>query len=316
MPSNSNLNRANVAGDNEFYTRREDIEDEMEHYKEHFIGKTIYLNCDDYRTSQFYAYFKDNFARLGLYKLIATHYIERNLFSDIKPAMAEYDGIKETVTPLSGDGDFASDYCREILFKQADICITNPPFSIKKKWMALALKSGKFFIVLLPIHAIEGQLVDDYMEGRVRLGYNRPDKFIRPDGAATAVACMWLTNLPVDKHRDVSLVPYVPGKYHEYLNYDAIEIGSAKTIPDYRDGVMGVPITYLFYHNPNRVDILGYISDSHKHLKYSITPRRYFNVETQKYMDGLLYMKDGIITEHFPRFAIKLKSRTDLREGK
>ena len=140
MKHNTNLHSARAAKNDEFYTQLADIEKELAHYKDHLRDQVIYCPCDDYRTSQFVAFFKTNFHRLKLKKLIATHYTYQDLFTHNTSYKYEFDGRKETITALEGDGDFRSDECMKLL-DEADIVVTNPPFSLFREFITLVEKA-------------------------------------------------------------------------------------------------------------------------------------------------------------------------------
>jgi hypothetical protein len=169
MPSqNKRLRSASTAKKDEFYTQLSDIEKELKHYKNHFKGKVVYCNCDDPRTSNFFHYFSYNFEKLGLKKLITTCYKNQNmdLFSQNDSEQAiylEYDGDKNGnnvpeskeigIKPLKGDGDFRSKECIELL-KQADIVVTNPPFSLFREYVAQLTEYDKKFLIIGNMNAI------------------------------------------------------------------------------------------------------------------------------------------------------------------
>ena len=162
MAGNKSLHAANRAKNDEFYTQLSDIENELRHYKHHFKDKTVYCNCDDPRVSNFFHNFSYNFEHLSLRKLIATCYKNQNsdLFSQNDSEQAvylEYTGDKDgngiptpdeiAVKPLKGDGDFRSEECIKLL-KQADIVVTNPPFSLFREYVAQLVEYGKHFIII------------------------------------------------------------------------------------------------------------------------------------------------------------------------
>ena len=159
---NSNLNNAKKAKQDEFYTELTDIERELSHYKEHFRDKTVLCNCDDPYVSNFFRYFAYNFEHLGLRRLITTCYKNQyaDLFSTNKADRAiwlEYTGDKNGdlipspeeigVHYFVGDGDFRSAECIELL-KQADIVVTNPPFSLFREYIAQLMEYGKKFLII------------------------------------------------------------------------------------------------------------------------------------------------------------------------
>jgi len=143
--SNKNLHKASQEKEDEFYTQLADVEKELKHYKDQFCGKVIFCNCDDPRESNFVKYFSMNFEHLGLKKLIATHYKEANLFTQELPYKLEYTGDKnnnrvpdpeEFITEMVSTGDFRSEECIELL-READIVVTNPPFSMFREYMLM-----------------------------------------------------------------------------------------------------------------------------------------------------------------------------------
>lgn len=168
-PKNSSLSAAKTAKEDEFYTQLADIERELKHYKKHFKGKVVYLNCDDPHKSNFFHYFSYNFERLGLKKLIATRYKSQqtDLFSQSDSERAiylEYEGDKSGnmipdpaeigIKPLMEDGDFRSAESIELL-KQADIVVTNPPFSLFREYVTQLVEYDKKFIILANQNAVK-----------------------------------------------------------------------------------------------------------------------------------------------------------------
>lgn len=290
---NRNLQRARSAKKDEFYTQLPDIERELKHYKDHFKGKVVYCNCDDPRVSNFFHYFSFNFEKLRLKKLIATCYKNQDmdLFSrnDSEQAIyLEYEGDKNKnnkpdpeeigIKHLKGDGDFRSAECIELL-KQADIVVTNPPFSLFREYVAHLFKHNKQFLIIGNVNAITYKEVFHLIkENRLWLGpsirsgdreFGVPDdyplnaagyrvddegkKYIRVKGVR------WFTNLDYkERHEDLILYKtYNPDEYPAYDNYDAIEVSKTKDIPADYDGEMGVPITFLDKHNPDQFEIVG-----------------------------------------------------------
>lgn len=290
---NRNLNQASKSKQDEFYTQLSDIEKELRNYKDHFKGKVVLCNCDDPRISNFFHYFSYNFEKLELKKLIATCYKNQNLdlFSQNdseKAIYLEYEGDKNGnkkpdlneigIKHFNDDGDFRSDECVELL-KQADIVVTNPPFSLFREYVALLVEYEKKYIIIGNINAISYKetfkLIKD---NRMWLGHSihsgdrefrvpehyplnasgsRVDdngiKYIRVKGVR------WFTNLDYkERHEDLILYKtYSPAEYPTYDNYDAIEVSKTKDIPADYDGAMGVPITFLDKYNPDQFEILG-----------------------------------------------------------
>lgn len=284
---NKNLHKASKAKKDEFYTQLPDIERELKYYKAHFKGKVVYCNCDDPRVSNFFHFFSYNFEKLGLKKLIATCYKNQDmdLFSEHKSEQAiylEYTGDKNGnnvpdpneigIKKLKGDGDFRSKECIELL-KQADIVVTNPPFSLFREYVSQLIEYDKKFVIIGSQNAISYKEVFNLIqEDKIWLGYNSVKKFTMPEnyehnsikienGVKYAVfgnVC-WFTNLDIAKrHEDLILYKtYSPEEYPKYDNYNAIEVSKVTEIPKDYAGAMGVPITFLDKYNPKQFEILG-----------------------------------------------------------
>lgn len=256
---NSNLHRAKAVQDDEFYTMLEDIEKELEHYKGNFINKTIYCNCDDYQVSNFFKFFGENFERFHLKKLIATCY-KGGTGRAVKAIMT--DPSKVSVNELTGDGSFDSPECLELL-KEADIVVTNPPFSIIRNLFDILIKNDKKFILIGPTTAIYHKvLLPKFQSGELQIGINYVKNFIN-HGQLKLVGAVWYTTVPNDipKRKLILEKEYTPYRYPKYDNYDAIECNDSNKIPKFYYGVIGVPLSYSKFHNPDEFEILG-ISDS------------------------------------------------------
>ena len=293
---NTNLNAAKRAKKDEFYTQLADIERELRHYKEHFRGKVVYCNCDDPRVSNFFHYFSHRFEALGLKKLIATCYKNKNpdLFSrhDSEQAIRlEYDGDRDGnrvpdpeeigIFPLQGDGDFRSAECIELL-KQADIVVTNPPFSLFRQYVAQLVKYDKQFVIIGPRNGITYKEIFPLIrDNKIWLGYGfksgnayfktsrskedfAPGVYNEDTDLVKFRNVIWFTNLDIKKrHENIILYKkYSPEEYPKYDNYDAIEVNKIKNIPVERGGVMGVPITFLDKHNPDQFEIVGLLASA------------------------------------------------------
>lgn len=299
MNKNSNLHKAKKAKADEFYTQLSDIEKECSHYKEHFKGKTILCNCDDPRISNFFFYFSANFEYLGLKKLIATCYKNQdiNLFSEGKSEKAVYivyegdrngnknvDNNELDIRELQGDGDFRSRECIELL-KQADIVVTNPPFSLFREYVAQLMEYQKQFLIIGHQNAITYKEIFPLLkENKIWLGngFSRGNAYFRiPETASRDYAkgvydeetklvkfrnCCWFTNLDHSKRHEVIETgqTYSPEKYPKYDNYNAIEVSKLKDIPMDYDGVMGVPVTFMDKFNPEQFEIIGMAEDNGK----------------------------------------------------
>jgi hypothetical protein len=288
---NKNLHSAKKGKNDEFYTQLSDIENELRHYKAHFKDKVVFCNCDDPRVSNFFHYFSYNFENLGLKKLITTCYKNqsRDLFSDNQSEKAiwlEYMGDKNGdkvpnpeeigIHPLKGDGDFRSEESIELL-KQADIVVTNPPFSLFREYVAQLVEYDKKFIIIGHQNAITYKEVFKLIkDNKIWLGYGFSGgaaHFInkhyedyatatdRREGMIRVSGVVWFTNLEIKKrHEDLPLYRTYHGhenEYPKYDNYDAINVDKTKNIPMDYESIIGVPITFLDKYNPEQFEILG-----------------------------------------------------------
>lgn len=311
--ANKRLNAAKSAKKDEFYTQLADIERELQHYWQHFRGKTVLCNCDDPYESNFFKYFALRFNQLGLKKLICTCYngspvqgnelIIRFEEFDEEPKKVAYKVEITEVCDMNGDGavdlsdvryllqndknvlsilqtgDFRSGECIELL-KEADIVVTNPPFSLFREFIGQLMKYQKSFLIIGNVNAITYKEIFPLIKtNKLWLGpsitsgdrkFNVPDdyslnaagcgidengrKFIRVKGVR------WFTNLDHQKrHEELDLVcRYSPEEYPKYDNYDAIEVSKTANIPFDYDGVMGVPITFLDKYNPSQFEIIKF----------------------------------------------------------
>ena len=308
---NASLQRAAKAKADEFYTQLPDIEAELKHYKEHFKGKKILCNCDDPFESNFFKYFAMNFNHLGLAKLTATSYVDSPIAEGQLP-LFEVQGLgvrqgegkkpykmeisevhdedgnqaidladveyllknqRNTLSLLEGDGDFRSQECIELL-KDADIVVTNPPFSLFREYVAQLVEFNKKFIIIGNKNSITYKEIFSLIKaGQLWLGYrniNQDMWFIVPedydfekvvDGKRLKhIMGCWFTNLDTTKRHE-SLTFYRqfdPRAYPQYDNYDAINVDKVAEIPYDFDGVMGVPITFLDKYNPDQFEIVKF----------------------------------------------------------
>lgn len=287
---NSGLHSAKRNKKDEFYTQIADIEREMHHYRRHFKGKVVYCNCDNPYVSAFFEYFTKNFEFLGLKKLITTCYKSQriDLFSQSDSEQAiklEYTGGAKNslptpedigITALKGDGDFRSQECIKIL-KEADIVVTNPPFSLFSEYVAQLASLDKKFIIIGHQNAITYKDVFPLIkENKMWLGFGfkrNMAHFIAPhyedtasdadhrDGMIRVSGVVWYTSLDHSKrHEEMILVQRYRGNeasYPHYDNYDAIEVSKTQDIPMDYAGAMGVPITFLTKYNPDQFEIIG-----------------------------------------------------------
>lgn len=328
--SNTNLHKANKAKKDEFYTQLVDIEKELKHYKEQFRDKVVYCNCDDPFESNFFKYFASNFNALGLKRLIATSYkpspianTQLGLFGDDKTLAVkgrpknnankfiinevhDFDGdgafdlrdIAEQLkanknnewSPMEGDGDFQSLESIELL-KQADIVVTNPPFSLFRKYIAQLDEHGKKFLILGDHNNITYKETFKLIkENKIWLGYDNggtkwfqvPDDYDIPTESRKKVEkgikyfsmgrIVWFTNLDTTKrHQEITLYrKYSLIEYSKYHNYDAIEVSRVADIPLDYSGAMGVPVTFLDKWNPDQFEIIGMAEDNGKGMSGGI----------------------------------------------
>ena len=267
------MNKAKVAKDDEFFTRMEDIESELRHYTDCFKGKIVLCNCDNPFESNFFKYFASQFKNLGLKKLIATCYYGGafkpqgiNLFDkgayavvmnkytgdlqDVERWLEEQktllkDGKKSALSMLE-TGDFASPECVKFL-DEADIVVTNPPFSLWRKYVALLMEYKKQFLIVGNMNAISYKEIFQLIkENKLWTGYgfnkssvfNSPCKSVNENNkkfdTRIGSAICWFTNLPVKKRdKFLDLVKkYSPDIYPLYDNYNAINVNKVSDIPD------------------------------------------------------------------------------------
>lgn len=267
---NKNLNKARKQRNDEFYTRYEDVEKEVEHYWEYLRGKVVYCNCDDYRWSNFVNYFKDHFHDIGIKALVATNY-------DIGEGAYHYhwEGEGEpTVKLLEGDGSYDSPECLEIL-RNADVVVTNPPFSLFREYINCLIEEGKEFLVIGNLNAITYKEIFPLIKGGrvgVGRGFNKAmefslcnsyEKYSRIEGGVKygrVPSITWYTTLPTIVENPINPSKSYFGnedQYPKYDNYDAIEVGRVANIPKDYYGVMGVPVNYLGNHNKDLFKIVG-----------------------------------------------------------
>lgn len=268
MSKNKNLHSAKKEKNDEFYTLYEDIEKEVEEYKDQLKDKIIFCNCDDPESSNFWKYLSNNFTYYGLKKLISSHYdpngnsykleISRDINND-----GNVDKLDTQKTTFKGNGDFRSDECIEIL-KECDIVITNPPFSLFREYIAQLMEYDKKFLIIGNYNAITYKEVFRYIkDNKLWLGNSFVKNFIKPNGEIQKFGNIcWFTNLDnkkrhIDLIRDVLYKKYNEVDYPKYDNYDAININKVADIPVDYFGCMGVPITFLEKYNPNQFEIVG-----------------------------------------------------------
>ncbi len=342
------LKDAIKAKKDEFYTQLSDIEKELKHYKDQIKNKVVYCNADDPFESHFFKYFASNFNVLGLKKLISTSYegspiVGKQLsFFDIEgvknekkkePMKIEINEVrdfnndgavnildveyllkhdKNSAKPLEGSGDFRSKECVEIL-KEADIVVTNPPFSLFRDFVAQLVEHDKKFLIIGNTNAISYKEIFKLLkEDKIRTGYTNFNVgmfFVVPDDwekyhhidengkkiARVSTSC-WFTNLEVKKHKeDLILFKTFKGNeddYPKYDNYNGIEVSKVANIPVDFKGDMGVPITFVDKFNPNQFEIIGF---THRNDPYKLKTKIYSKEDGDNFndMNGSPLIKEG-----------------------
>ena len=300
MSNNSNLHNAKILKRDEFYTCRSTVEAELHHYKNHFKGKTILCNCDDDEYSEFFKYFQKQFeesndrwsAGLGLKKLIGVHYesekgkpsYKLELYKDTNNDGKVTWKDKVIKTPIYGDdkytaGDFRSKDCIELL-KEADIVVTNPPFSLLREFVAQLIEYDKKFLILGNTNAIGYKEIFPLLkENKIWLGfqgggsetlkycYEEQDKKLTEGDEGYEKLLnkfgniCFFTNLNTSKrNKPLQLAGfyYTKESYPKYDNYDAINVDKVAEIPCDYPGVMGVPITFVDKYNPEQFEIIRF----------------------------------------------------------
>ena len=377
--ANSNLTNAKTAKNDEFYTQYPDIEKEINAYLEYnpnvFKGKTVLLPCDDPEWSNFTKFFAQNFESFGLKKLISTSYApdSKSYKSGYQPTLFETENPqfdqKKTITNgkiftlthdktgdgkidvndlewsyLAGDGDFKSKEIKK-LRDEADIIITNPPFSLFRDFLAWIVEADKHFVVIGSMNAItyrdvfaiikankmwlgngfksgnayfSSPLSNDYAEG----------VFDKDTGLVKFRNCCWFTNIDHGRrHHSLPLMTMqenikfskhkeVKGKdYEKYENFDAIDVSFTDSIPSDYNGAMGVPISFLDKYSPDQFEIIG-LGISNSGIECGVQPykpeHKKYRKEIQKRgaVDGDLYLiKDDIVVVPYARILIKHRKK-------
>lgn len=278
----SNLAAAKKAKNDEFYTRKTDIEKELQHYESFLINKTILMPCDnpeliiaskdkwppEKRASQFWVYFHQNFKRLKLKEIIATHYSK-----DGNSYVIKYDGVGDDMDinickkiPLKSDGDFRTDEIKSII-DVSDIVITNPPFSLFREFVDLLIQKSKKFLIIGSKNAYTYKEIFKLIQtDKIWSGYNNVKEFNALDLETNQINIKkfgnigWFTNINVKKrYEEITLYKkYSSSIYKKYDNYDAINVDKINDIPENYFGKVGVPITFLDRYNPNQFEIVKF----------------------------------------------------------
>ncbi len=369
----------------QFIDIQKEVEAYLEYDSDVFRGKVVYCNCDDPYESNFFRYFVLNFDRIGLKQLITTSYkpspianTQLGLFGDDETLTKQKGRPKVTAnkfiinsvgdtnndgefnlkdislqlqqnknnewTPLKENGDFRSAECIDLL-KQADIVITNPPFSLFREYVAQLIEYQKQFLIIGNINAITYRETFPLIkENKMWLGatnfnqgmyFQVPDEFVYADSykfereqngvkVNRVPGVCWFTNLdhgrrhqPLSLMSEKEVIKFSTKKpFDKYDNYDAIEIGEVKQIPSDYAGVMGVPITFLDKFCPEQFEILG-LGISNSGIEIGVQPykkeHKKYRKEVQKRgaVDGDLYMvKNNEVKVPYARILIKHKNPT------
>ena len=383
MADNKLLSKAKDAKKDEFYTQLTDIEKEMRYYRKHFKDKTILCNCDDPFESNFFKYFVLNFNRLGLKKLIATCYagspianqqlslfdvieeVEENTNKPYKAIVTKvYDktgdgGVdmfdvaelfksgENQLDELEGDGDYSSPECLELL-KEADIVVTNPPFSKFKEYVATLMEYDKKFIVIGNLNAVTYKEIFPLLkDNKAWIGpsiHSGDRKFYVPDDyPLNAAGCgiddegrrfirvkgvRWYTNLDIKQRHETLILAkrFNPELYPVYETFNAIDVGSVSDIPCDYDGIMGVPKNFIDVYNPDQFEILGYERED-ENIKVGIAtmPEEFLAVYrkqggTGHYTKGMrmlcYYDSEGTAKIPFSRILIRNRCPEKRKEDK
>ena len=299
MASNSTLHNSKASRNDEFYTLYETVENELKHYGSHFRNRTIYCNCDDFRSSNFVKYFIDRFDEIGVRKLIASCYSQDGKgFYYIKERGIDTCGI------FDGDGSFSSDECIKFL-KEADVVVSNPPFSKMRDYLSMLEEHGKKYLFIGNMNAITYKEVYKLIQdNKLWLGitltglkccFKVPEwyesKTTYEDGGVRYCRinnAIWFTNLDHDRRHDrIELQSvYDPYRHAHYDNFDGVNINKVADIPSDYEGNMGVPITFLHRYNPDQFEIVRFRKgDDGKDLAYTQdgqTVQPYFRIIIRK----------------------------------
>lgn len=309
------LRNAQSVKNDEFYTRLEDINAELVHYEKYFKDKVVFMNCDDPTWSNFWRYFHLEFERLGLKKIISTHYEP----GEVASYMMTYEGGNDedfevgTRTDLTQNGDFRSPECIELL-KEADIVVTNPPFSLFREYVAQLMEYDKKFIIMGNKNAITYKeffpLLKDnkvwvgatslnggrwmIMPKNIKIESDKAKKDLDGNTILNVAGVCWFTNLENKKRTEKIETAYLyskkdslyPELYPKYDNYDAINIDKVNEIPLDYEGFMGVPVTFMDKYNPEQFEIiaLGNSRDNFTPNKDYVNPKKH--LKDGKVADG------------------------------
>lgn len=278
MNTNSNLNKAKKEKNDEFYTQYSDIEKELQHYTQHFKDKIVICPCNDI-DKNFEKYFIDNFNKLQLKKLITVEYVPDNIHRNAWIHTKEHNAGETKQLYCNGSFNSPEVIC---LIKEADIVVTNPPFSLFREFVVLLMEHNKKYLIIgngnavtykeifplikdnkMWLGAVKGMggkamefMVNENIYDSSKGSVNRIENGVCYVGV---MMCTWFTNLDhAKRHEPLKLYKhYTPEEYPKYDNYDAINVNKVCDIPIDYDGVIGVPISYLDKYCPEQFQIVG-----------------------------------------------------------
>lgn len=321
MSKNKNMLEAKANPFDEFYTEYQAVSNEISHYRNSLKGKVIYCNCDDPASSNFWRYFHNNFASLGLKELISTHFVK-----DSEPSYSmsykggnDFDMDCGKITTIYGNekytaGDFRSDECIKLL-KKADIICTNPPFSLFNDYINQLMNYNKKFIIIGKMSAINNADFFSLLKNNklwFGYGFDKGNAYFRipkdfdtskyskdvynPEtGLVKFRNCCWYTNIDISKRHDglwhingefnkTQSHKYYEGNedyYSKYYNLDGIDVTEIADIPIDYDGYMGVPITIMENFNPDEIELIATGTQIEKKYKHTVTEAK----KTISYID-------------------------------
>lgn len=275
--NNKSMIEARINKNDEFYTRIEDIEDEIsmhEDYVRQFEGKTVLCNCDDPEWSNFFLFFRLHFKQLKLKKVIFTHYEADGSPSyklEWDGSYIGYDTLNLVKTQLEGNGDFRSPECVALL-DECDVVVTNPPFSLLREFIGLIIDHKKDMVIIAnEVQCTSKEIFPLFQSGKLNFGYNHVKEFRTPDGTKKLGTVAWFTTFKLDKYNEE--LPLCcqyeehEDEYPKYDNYDAIEVNQIRRIPRDYWGVMGVYGPSFFdCFNKEQFEVVG-VSDAESPMR-------------------------------------------------
>jgi len=290
------------------------------HYKAHFKDKIVLCNCDDPTWSAFWKYFHLNFSALGLKKLISTHYDKNEPTYKMEYTGGDDNDIEVGVkTPLEGNGDFRNKECLDLL-DESDIVVTNPPFSLFRKFVAVLMEYEKKFLIIGNKNATNDKdIFPLFFHDYCWFGFNSPIEFNTPTGVTKKISGLtrWFTNLDITKRHEKLILwkNFSESEYKRFDNYDATNVDKVSEIPVDYDGVMGVPITFLDKYSPEQFELLGKTGDlnwAENECNFFYPPEKHLQNKYKKQnktwrVQNAYYIEDGIAYNVYSRIFIRKK---------